>query len=128
MIQEFVRIWDEHKSEVEDSFRSEHPSYGSIVEAVVKMIHDHWDGYENPDPSRIHRIDDGDYHGTLLYVIASDNYQPSTYWAVYVGYGSCSGCDTLQAISGYADGPPSEEQIKDYMGLALNVLQGLKEI
>lgn len=41
-----------------------------------------------------------DYQGTLLYMIPFDTYQPneSEYLMTYVGYGSCSGCDTLQYI------------------------------
>lgn len=128
MIAEFVKIWDEFKGEVEAKFTESHPSYTEIVTAVVEMLAEHSTEYDHPDPKRIHVIDDGDYQGTLLYVIAASGYQPSTYWSVFVGYGSCSGCDTLQSIAGYSNDKPNAEQVKDYMGLALNILQGLKLI
>ena len=81
-------------------------------------------------PERIHKIDDGDYQGTLLFVIAAKGYQPSKYWAVSVGYGSCSGCDTLEGIKSDGDygESPNKQQIADYMTLALHIVQGLKQI
>jgi hypothetical protein len=85
-------------------------------------------GKYNPDPERIHVIDDGDYQGTLVYVIGSKNYQPDVYWYVKVSYGSCSNCDTLAAIRDNANTPPTAEQIKDYITLALHIVQGLKEM
>lgn len=127
MIPEFVKVWDEHKDEVRAAFTEKHPeSYEIVVKTVIELLARHIDEYgETPDPERIHVIDDGDYQGTLLFVIAATGYQPDNYWFVKVGYGSCSGCDTLQAISGYSDDPPTAEQIDDYMTLALHVVQRL---
>jgi hypothetical protein len=45
-----------------------------------------------------------------------------------VGYGSCSGCDTLQGISDYSHAAPNEKQIDDYMTLALHIVQGFKAV
>lgn len=127
MIQEFVTQWEARKKEVEDTFRKAHPSYLGIVEAVVGIL---GEGYGRPDPERITEIDHGEYQGTLLYVIAAHGYQPSDYWLVKVDYGSCSQCDTLQGIrySGDWEDLPNEEQVKEYMTLALHILQGLKAI
>lgn len=127
MIQEFVNRWFEKKYIVEEYFKQNHPNdYGDIVHEVIKVLTD--DGYDSIDPERIHTIDDGDYQGTLLYVIGAKNYQPDDYWYAKVGYGSCSGCDTLQSIRDYDDGKPTEEQVADYMTLALHIVQGLKEM
>lgn len=73
-------------------------------------------------------IDNGDYQGTQIFIIPSNTYQPSVEDYVYTNtyYGSCSGCDTLQAISNYEEGFPDEEQIKDYMELSLHLLQKCK--
>ena len=56
--------------------------------------------YHEADIEHIHEIDDGDYQGTYIYLIPFDTYEPSEsdYMMTYVGYGSCSGCDTLQSI------------------------------
>lgn len=128
MIPEFVAKFDAARPALLERFKSKHPeNYEAIVRAVVEVLHDP-NGYGTPDPTRIHRIDDGDYQGTLLFVIAAEGYQPSTYWAVKVGYGSCSGCDTFEAIREYGDAPPTDEQAKEYFTLALHVVQGLREV
>lgn len=73
-------------------------------------------------------IDDGNYQGTQIFIIPLDTYQPSVsdYVMTHNYYGSCSGCDTLMGIHGYEDGLPSDEQVKEYMSLALHLVQKLK--
>jgi hypothetical protein len=128
MIKEFIDRFENKKSELQTKFQKQPGSYEDIVKSVVEVISG--DAYDDIDPERIHKIDDGDYQGTLLFVIAAKGYQPSKYWAVSVGYGSCSGCDTLAAIAadGDWDSPPNDQQISDYMTLALHIVQGLKQI
>lgn len=130
MIKNIVQRWEANKSAIEDGFRKAHPDdYVDIIRHVVSHItsEDDYDE-DNLDPNRIHVIDDGDYQGTLVYVIAEKGYQPNDYWYVKVSYGSCSGCDTLQAIKGYDDESPTDEQVKDYMTLALHIVQGIKKM
>lgn len=127
MIQNFIERFMANQASIEAKFRAAHPeSYGDVVRVVVDAVKG--DEYDHMDPSRIHTIDDGDYQGTLLFVIASSGYQPSKYWYVKVAYGSCSGCDTLQDIRGYNDEPVTDQQLRDYMTLALHIVQGLKEM
>ena len=129
MIKEFVQKWEENKDKVRAVFAEKHPdSYADIVRAVIEILHDEDFGYGTPDPNRIHEIDDGDYQGTLVYVIAEDTYQPNDYWYVKVWYGSCSGCDTLEGIRLYTDETPTENEVNQYMRLALHILQGLKKM
>lgn len=128
MITDFVQRWDARRGIAEAALTTKHPeSYDDVVKAVVTALHDD-DAYGSIDPERIHRIDDGHYQGTLVYVIGASGYRPSNYWYVKVGYGSCSGCDTLEAIKGYRDEAPTAEQVKDYMALALHIVQGLKKM
>jgi hypothetical protein len=111
----------ERKSVLEEALRKSPPGvYKDVVARVVEVIGGV--DYDDPDPDQIHEIDDGDYQGTLVYVIGAGGYQPSTYWAVSVGYGSCSTCDTLQGVLDEPDPVPG------LMTLALHVVQGLKEI
>lgn len=127
MIQKFVERWDANKDKIRERFSVAVPDrYEDIVREVVRILSDE-NEYGSPDPERIHVIDDGDYQGTLLFVIGSDGYQPFTYWAVPIRYGSCSGCDTLQSIrdDGQYGAPPTEGQINDLMTLALHIVQGL---
>ena len=127
MIAEFVERFMEKKPELEDVFSQKHPdSYKDVIEAVVCVLNN-GDDYGSIDPKRIHEIDDGNYQGCLVYVIAATGYQPSDYWYVKVSYGSCSGCDTLEAIRKYSE-KPNAEQVRDYMTLALHVVQGLKKM
>lgn len=130
MIPEFIARFDAARPRLLDRFKAAHPDcYEDIVRAVVEVLHDE-DEYATPDPSRIVEINHGDYQGTLVYVIGATGYQPSAYWAVKVGYGSCSVCDTLEAIKseGKYGAPPTDDQAQQYFTLALHVVQGLKEL
>lgn len=128
MISEFVNEFMIKKLELRKIFKQKHPDdYKEIVKNVISIISNN-DSYDCPDPNRIHVIDDGDYQGTLVFVIAAKGYQPFDYWYVQVNYGSCSGCDTLQGIRDYGDELPTEKQVDEYMTLALHIIQGLKKM
>lgn len=137
MIKEFVQRWEARKHELEADFRKEHvDSYFDLVRKVTQIVTTDNYSYDEgaPDPERIHEINDGYYQGTLLYVIAEKGYQPRTYYSVFIDYGSCSGCDTLQSICDMPwhnnDGnkSPTDSQVQQYMTLALHIVQGLKRI
>lgn len=128
MIKEFVERFEAAKPAILEEFRQRHPEqYKDVVATVIRHISGEG-GYGNPSPERIHEIDDGDYQGTLIYVIGATGCQPDEYWYVKVGYGSCSGCDTLQAIGNYGSERPTEDQAKQYLTLALHIVQGLKKM
>ena len=127
MIKEFVERWEARKDELRQQFAAGHPeSYEAIVKEVVKLVAG--DDWRKPDAENIKALDFGDYQGNLVFVIPADGYQPSTFWYVVVGYGSCSGCDTLESIRSYSSDPPNAEQVNDYMTLALHIVQGIKEM
>lgn len=127
MIKKFVERFMSNKQKLREHFAAGHPDdYKGVVEAVIRNISS--GEYGEPCAERIHLIDDGDYQGTLVFVVAAYGYQPDDYWFVKVGYGSCSGCDTLQAIAEYSSTPPTENQIDQYMTLALHIVQGLKSM
>ena len=127
MIQAFVNSFMERKDELAAKFQENHPvNYLEIVKNVISILGKDEDA--QPDGERIHEIDDGEYQGTLVFVIAETGYQPSVYWYVMVGYGSCSGCDTLEGIRRYDSGTPTKQQVDDYMTLALHIVQQLKRM
>ena len=129
MIEAFTRAWFANLNSIREKFAAKHPdNYKEVVRAVVQMLADASDEDENPDPDRIHEIDDGHYQGTHVYVIGAQGYQPSRYWYVKVSYGSCSGCDTLEGIRKHCHGQPDAEQVGGYMTLALHIVQGLREM
>ena len=135
MLKEIVGKWDTNKGKLEEWFKktaqSEYNSYEKIVKALFDLvINDSESDYNNWDTSKIHVIDDGDYQGTQLFLIPKKTYQPSPedYLITHTYYGSCSGCDTLQGINSYEDGVPNDSQLKDYMELALHLIQKMSKL
>lgn len=136
MILEIIEKWEENKLKLEEYFKNtkqeEYSDYKKIVsklfEIVLVEVKDKWNGTTNFDVSKMTIIDDGDYQGTLIFLIPKDTYQPSAedYIVTNTYYGSCSGCDTLQSISSYDDDLPTEEQVSEYMTLALHLVQKMK--
>ncbi len=129
MIQELVKRWDAKKADLRDKYSKKRPgSYGDIVKDVVQLVTSEGKyGDYNLDPERITLIDHGDYQGTELFIIPEKGYQPSRFWFVKVGYGSCSGCDTLQSIQGWSD-QISQQELDGTMTLALHILQAIKPL
>lgn len=131
MIKEFIEKWDKYKNELEEYFKTnkqlEYSSYELIVKALFDIIINK-DEEDKFNTENITVIDDGDYQGTRIFILHKDWYQPSVEDYVYTNtyYGSCSGCDTLLAIYGDDEDLPNEEQIKEYMTLALHLLQKCK--
>lgn len=125
----FIERFDSKRDEIKEnlSFMLDACKYGidysDIVRIVIDAIHED-DG--DPNPDTISEIDNGDYQGTLLFVIPEDNYSPYDYWYVRVEYGSCSGCDTLLGI--LYDSDSKEQQINDLFTLALHIFQRLKKL
>lgn len=129
MIEAFTKAWFANQDAMREKFTAQHPEdYKEVVRAVVEMLSTSIDGYDKPHPRRIHEINDGDYQGTLVYVIGSWHYNTSLYWYVKVDYGSCTHCDTLLSIRADSDDPPNAQQVRDYMTLALHIVQGLREM
>jgi hypothetical protein len=131
MIQPFVDKFIAGQEDIKKDLKLNPPdNYDDLVERVIKVINPDTTEYsmdELPDPERIHIIDDGNYQGTRLYIIGITGYQPSTYWSIYVSYGSCSGCDSFQAIQNYED-TVSDQQADDYYLMMLHMVQSMKEI
>ena len=137
MIQDFVKAWETNKDYLRDYFASNEQENYNSYKRLIGLMFSHvinpylmCNGKQCFDLNRLHEIDDGEYQGTLLYVIPMETYQPSffEYVITYVGYGSCSGCDALMAISYCKDGLPTDEQVNDYMKLCLHILQHFKYV
>lgn len=135
MINKIIKNWEDNKHLIREELKKSHPhDYLSLVKLVVSHVGEEIDDqYHSLDPNRIHCIDDGEYKGAILFIIGADYYQPHDYWYVMINYGSCSGCDTFEFIKSgdygdYGDNPPSDQQIDDYMTLALHIVQGIKKL
>jgi hypothetical protein len=94
--------------------------YKDLVVFAFEFVYNDDDDY-NVKVEHIVEIDDGDYQGTLIYTIPFDVYQPSEgeYLMTFVGYGSCSCCDTLQAIQCQDN---KDLIVNDLMTLCLHIL------
>lgn len=126
MIKFAIQQWDKNKNELEKHYRSLETfndlKYKDIVANLVRFVY--VDDYYKYDTEEITEIDNGDYQGTVLYMIPRKTYQPDEYdyLLTYTGYGSCSGCDTLLSIQ-ESWVTNREEQIKDLMELSLHLVQ-----
>lgn len=104
--------------------------YKDLVKLTFSAIYNDGDDtipypYTNLNLDRITMIDDGDYQGTLLFLIPFKTYPPSEteYLMTYVGYGSCSGCDTLLSIvDWWDDKAPTERQVSDLLALCKDIV------
>ena len=142
MIQSIIEKWESNKNELEDRFRlynrDSELSYAKIVELIFETIintndNDLDNDCDNYDISKMTVIDDGDYQGTQIFIIPKNTYQPSIedYLVTNTYYGSCSGCDTLEAILSDYDWENEskyfrDSQVTDLMTLSLHLVQKLK--
>lgn len=130
MIKYCKEKWDKNKDELEEVLKHDRKlnncDYSYLLELVVKYIlNDEDNEYSGTwNSEKITVIDNGDYQGTLLFLIPANTYQPSEYeyLMTYVNYGSCSGCDTLLGIQSWDNEPPTKQQLKDYMTLCRDMV------
>lgn len=119
MLKYCVDQWEKNKENLRKAleqfdFDKDYMGYKVLMSLIIThILENKWDS-EN-----FSTIDDGDYQGTLLFVIPERCYQPNAenYLMTYVEYGSCSCCDTMLAILG------SDTMVEDLMTLALHMIQ-----
>ena len=135
MIQEIIKKWDKNKYKLEEYFsttkQEKYGSYEAIIQQIFELvINSDEESYERFNINKMTVIDDGDYQGTQIFIIPKDTYQPNIddYLITHTYYGSCSGCDVLEGIRNYSSGLPTEQQVKEYMILALHLVQKMKRI
>lgn len=121
MIKYCLEHWDRNKRVLQGYFQSHNENffrelnYKQICRLTFLYILDRDDEDDiKLDLDNITEIDNGDYQGTLLYLIPFDTYQPNEdeYFMTYTGYGSCSGCDTLLSLQSLDN---KKDMIKELM-------------
>ena len=129
MIKYCLKKWDKNHNELREVLKNDTTlnscDYKYLVELMVTHILNIGDDNIQWDANSITEIDNGDYQGTLLFVIPLKTYQPSEYehLMTFISYGSCSCCDTLQSIQNFGKHvPPTNEQVNDYMMLCKDLL------
>jgi hypothetical protein len=139
MIDKFIKKFDEKRDWIKSKLLDSSclPNYEMLLRLLCEAISGDDEEYEFPNPDCIKLVDFGDYQGTLVFVIGGHGYQPHNHWATWVWYGSCGGCDTLQAINDYIDSDytddeiryhPTNEHADQWMTLMLHMLQHMVEI
>jgi hypothetical protein len=127
MILHYVKQWEERKHLLEQWLNDNEPnSYKNIYEMLFHLVITRSErGELEWDWNRFVKIDDGEYQGNQIFILCSNVYQPELkdYIFTSVAYGSCSGCDTFQAIQESED---KAERVKGYMTLALHMVQETK--
>ena len=110
MIKEIVKQWEENKHKLEKYFKENEQSKYCNYPTIVKLIFDLC--IEGFDTNKMTVIDDGDYQGTKIYIIPKDTYQPSR--SEYI------------VTDNYYDDCPSDDQVRDYMMIALHLVQAME--
>lgn len=128
MIQAFIDKFMAASDAIKAEYKAKRPEdYDELVHRLVVAL----DGDEDnvPDPERITVIDHGEYQGTRLFIIGAKGYQPSTYWSIFVSYGSCAGCDTFEANQKYAIfGEISDEEVNGNWTMMLHMVQNMRQL
>ena len=122
--------WDTNKGKLRDLLAERTDlntcEYEDLVELAFETIYNTAvTGLDRKlDLANITVVDNGDYQGTLVFLIPFDTYQPSEheYIMTFIGYGSCSGCDVLQAVQGWGKEKPTEEQLDGFMDICRDLI------
>lgn len=130
--------WAENEKRLQHAFQMIDTSYlqntldyKELIKIVVRYILNDglrddtvFDNYYFWDENNITTIDNGDYQGTLLFLIPKLAYQPShsEYLMSYIDYGSCSACDVLQSAQTHDD---RDKLIDDLMFICRTIVTNL---
>ena len=80
----------------------------------------------------ITQINIGGVRGSSIFIFYEKGYEEdlplNKIYITSVQYGSCTSCDAILRISNRSKGLPTNQQAKDYMKLALHLLQNCKRI
>lgn len=125
--------WNRNNKRLEEALKKDKTLNSCDYIYLVKMVVDYilndeseksWNSWNS---NNISVIDNGDYQGTQLFLIPLKTYQPCEYeyLMTYVGYGSCSGCDTLLSIQDWDDKLPTGQQLTDYMALCKDLVTNM---
>lgn len=127
--------WNANKERLEAALRDDttlnNCDYKYLLYLVVNhILNPGAEIFEEWSSDNITVVDNGDYQGTLMFLIPRDIYQPSAndYLMTFVEYGSCSVCDALMSIQEkhWHDGAkPTDEQLKDYMTLCKDLVMNM---
>lgn len=133
MEQKFIDLWFKNKNKLKEELIAhrdlEYCTYADLLKLTIQCIINR-DSEDELDVDKIIQIDNGDYQGTLIFIIPRDTYQPAEYehYVTYVDYGSCSYCDTLLHIQADYNYVSKDQQVDDFMTLCLHMIERMKKL
>lgn len=119
MSETLVDVLDKNKSLAMEFIKGGDISYESIVKFLVSLK-------DEMDPERITIIDHGDYQGSIIFIVGETGYQPWQYWYLNWGYGSCSGCDSLE--SALNNGPNYDKNPEEVYKVMHDMASGFRKM
>ena len=129
MIKIMKELWNKHEKELRERLAKRTDvhqlEYVDLVHLTFQTIFNGDDREVKLNLKEMTEIDNGDYQGTMLYLIPFKTYQPAEYeyLMTYVWYGSCSGCDALQAAKFWCDdGPLTGKELKAVMAICKDIV------
>lgn len=134
MIKYCLEQWDKNRDrlyEYMDTHQEEMNGigYSELVKIIVReILNNDCPLYNDYSTDNITEIDNGDYQGTLLFMIPRNTYQPDphSYILTFVDYGSCCGCDTLERIQSDGDYHSlNVTQLSDFMTLCKDIVSNM---
>ena len=115
MLKCFGELWGKSQNKLYDyileniekfKYDGEYYSYDNIITFLLNFMYDNNScSYNKIKFYNITKIDNGDYQGTLIFLISLEDYSPcaTNYLITYIDYGSCEGCDALLSAISYID-------------------------
>ena len=134
IITDFIRQWEKNNHKLYDYIKnnkqSKYDDYDKILELLLNLVID--GDTVKINKNSITKINIGGVRGSIIFVFHEDGYEEdlplNKIYITCVQYGSCTSCDTILRISNRDKGLPTNQQAKDYMKLALHLLQNCKRI
>ena len=126
MLKVLAEQWCKNQNKLKKYLKDNYETLNSLMyKDIVKIAFEqvYQDELDALDYQHITEIDNGNYQGTLLFLIPFNTYQPNEYQYLmtYIDYGSCSGCDTLLSLQSdfgyYGDNDKTKE---DYLNEKIN--------
>lgn len=138
MVKAMLKQWDKNKDRLQKYFERIvefdplfcERGYYDVIKAVTHFIINEGECFDSTVwedlNKQITMVDDGDYQGTLIFIIRDfyDLYQPSrnNYFVTFIDYGSCSACDTFLSILDYET---NEEKVNGLMTIARHLVSNI---
>lgn len=132
MVQKFIDAWNKEQQNLKAKLRHEcwmgydqGYTYNSLVRYAWTIATSTQPDDRKVDLKNMKIFGGDDYQGDYLFMapLGTEYCGPGDYIYVFVGYGSCSYCDTLLAVQ---DDEDPEERAQYYWQMILNIIQQTK--